>query len=146
MSKNFKQIEYTLDQNGRVVIPAHIGDGELVEVTMGYKKLILLIHNHGAFDVAGKRVAPEKWIKIDCEKPNYFSLESDQLQNVIEDIWIFNDKERAREFRTFSGKDLMPKSFAENAELYIFVTPISGIEAFVAAETVRFFESQSVNA
>jgi hypothetical protein len=144
MTNGFLEVEWTTDDEFRVVEPRFLGDSELTRIAMAYEALELTLVNRGALlQLGGPRVNGTV-TKVICEEPQFVSFDSDHLQNVIEDVLIFPETEieRARNLRSFSGSLLFPTKFNGQAGNYMFITPKVGVNLFAATGKVKFLEMQ----
>ena len=78
---------------------------------------------------------------IELKNAQYISFKSDHLQNVVDSAHIFrrNDGDKAKNFKDFSGKKQFPADCQIEAEYYFFISPITGGDLFVAADSIEFY-------
>ncbi len=138
---HFQQVDWIVDASGVVAFPGPFGDAELVNVEMAYKTLTLTFEDHGAIDAVGKKIALHQIFRVECKGTDFFQMETDHLQNVVEDLWILDDFEKAKNFKTYAGKLLMPSTYQSENKFYVFVTPITGIELFAACSSAEISRS-----
>jgi hypothetical protein len=139
--KPWQPIEWHTDDSGRVVMPSPMGDCELTGLQMSFRHLELTLFDPGSQTTHGEQLDREKYYRITCKGASYLKFDSDHLQNVIEDVWILTDRAKAEEFTTFSGRKLFPTALSLQAEYYIFITPITGVELFAVARSIQFYSA-----
>ena len=137
--ENFRRVEWRTDSEGRVQNPRPFGDAELVNIEMTLRNITLTFTSVGYYDDLDEHVWRDCLFRVICKEPRHLSLDTDHLQNVVEDLWVIEDIERARAFKTFSGKNLAPSNFSTDAKFYVFITPITGIELFAACNEVEIW-------
>lgn len=138
-SGGFVPVAWKTNETGFVVKPSQFDDAELVNVEMGFESVTLTLVNAAAFDDQDNMISDDVVYKVVCKKTSFIRLESDHLQNVVSDLWIFDNIEKAREMKRFQdGQDLVPSSFTGRDGYYLFLTPIAGIELFVACQGIEF--------
>ena len=132
----FKLLEWQTDAKGCVEFPRPFGDAELISVEMAHASLTLVLTNIGYFDRQGKYKKGDVTYRVVCKDASFLSMETDHLQNVVEELWIIQDRKAAMAFKTYAGRNLFPSTFSSEAKFYVFLTPISGIELFAACSDV----------
>ena len=144
MANIARNIDWRLNAAFQVIEPLFVGDSELVNISMSLEKIELTLVNRGAHEFHGGPTIEASTIKMVCEHPAFVSFQSDHLQNVIEDVFIFDRQhiDLAREMKDFSGKELFPRTFVGESNYYVFVTPKTGIDLFAAVKSIAFFDSK----
>lgn len=141
--EQFKIVELIVDAEFRVVQPTFLSGSELTNLSMNFELVDLTFAHKGAKPSISAPPGNSSEILMSCRKPSFISLESDHLQNVVDDIYIFDrfNFSRAKEMKSFSGKLLFPSSFTGDSKYYIFVTPKTGIELFIATDEISILQS-----
>jgi hypothetical protein len=110
-----------LDQDYALALPK-VGDSELREIVFKHPDVELLIWLSWN----------NQMLRIMLKRPAFFAAETDHMQNVIDKIFIYPDRESAKSIQKIAS---VPRS---ETEKILKIEPISGIDLLCVAEDITF--------
>jgi hypothetical protein len=141
---DFQNINWQVSGHGQIVCPQYLGDCELSKLEMKLEAAEITLESYFR-DISLPESLVEKLFvtKIICTNVTLLSLSSDHLQNVVDEVLLFD-----RDIVPF--EDLRLDAFPEchdkirsdrNSRFLLVITPITGIDAFVLCQKVSFRQS-----
>jgi hypothetical protein len=140
--KKFSQVPHKLGDRGQIVYPEGFGDSELVSINMKYDLVEL------EFEVASQRdeenASPAKTIKIACSSPAFVKLNSDHLQNVVDEVLLIDRDVVPRDDIPVLSFVELNSILAENKthRMLVLITPTLGICVAILCNHIRVFLSE----
>jgi hypothetical protein len=145
LSALFTLQNWITNAGSEVVVPLSIRGSEVVALSMSLERLEVTLENRGVIRHLGELPHGQSTIKILFHEPKQIILNSDHLQNIVSTAYIF-EKENFKfeqHIDFFELENVYAILPTLDAKYFVFFTPITGIELFVAANEIEIYLSQT---